>query len=112
MTFDRLLYIDRLKDAGIAEPLARAHAEALRDAMAETVATKSDLRELAAATKADLRELGGALDAKIEGLDRKIALLDAKLDAKIDVTARDLVIKGAGGLIVLATLMIGLKLFG
>ncbi len=32
MTFDRLVYIDRLKDAGIDEATARAHAEALREA--------------------------------------------------------------------------------
>ena len=46
ITFDKLVYIDRLKSAGIDEPQARAHAEALDDALRETVATKQDLLEL------------------------------------------------------------------
>jgi hypothetical protein len=41
-------------------------------------------------------------------LERKIE----KLDYKIEITARDLVIKGASGLVILASLLIGLKLFG
>jgi hypothetical protein len=36
----------------------------------------------------------------------------AALDRKIELTARDLIIKGAAGLVVLASLMSGLKLFG
>jgi hypothetical protein len=90
MAFDRLVYIDRLKQAGVSESVARAHAEALREALLETVATK-----------ADLQELGASVDRRFDAVDRKIEL-----------TARDLVIKGAGGLVVLAGLMIGLKLFG
>lgn len=43
--FDRLAYIDRLKRAGIAEEHARAHAEAIDEALHESVATKRDLRE-------------------------------------------------------------------
>ena len=101
MTFDRLLYIDRLKGAGVDEGVARAHAEALRDALFETVATKADLNEAVA-----------MLDRKIEA---EAAKLDRKIDAlarKIEITARDLTIKGAGGLIIIASLIIGLKLLG
>ncbi len=94
MTFDRLVFIDRLKEAGVEEPVARAHAEALRDALFETVATKADLKDLVQALRADLKDA-------VQSLDRKI-----------DVTARDLIIKGAGGLIAIATLIVGLKLFG
>jgi flagellar biosynthesis/type III secretory pathway protein FliH len=90
MTFDRLLYIDRLKEAGIEEPVARAHAEALREALLETVATKNDLNEAVQTLKAEA----------------------VSLDRKIEITARDLTIKGAGGLIIIATLIVGLKLFG
>ena len=42
--FDKLAYIDRLKRAGIDDNLARAHAEAMHEALRESVATKSDLR--------------------------------------------------------------------
>jgi hypothetical protein len=43
--FDRLAYLDRLKRAGIPEDHARAHAEAIDEALRESVATKRDLRE-------------------------------------------------------------------
>jgi hypothetical protein len=36
----------------------------------------------------------------------------AMLDRKIEFTAQDLTIKDAGGLIIIASLIIGLKLFG
>ena len=90
MVFDRSLYIDRLKDAGVDDAVARAHAEALRDALFETIATKSDLTEL---------------ETKLE---RQIAALDRK----IEITARDLTIRGAAALVVIATLIVGLKVFG
>lgn len=83
MSFDRLVYIDRLKEAGIDDAVARAHADALREALLETVATKADLREAV-----------------------------STLDHRIELTARDLTIRGAGGLIILASLLVGLKLFG
>jgi hypothetical protein len=42
--FDRLRFIDRLKRAGIDDNQARAHAEAMDEALHESVATKADLR--------------------------------------------------------------------
>ena len=94
MTFDRLLYIDRLKEAGVDEPVARAHAEALREALLETVATKADLKDA------------------VQTVDRKIDITARDLTSKIEITARDLVIKGASGLVIIAGLIVGLKLFG
>ena len=41
--FDRLRYVDRLTGAGIAEDQARAHADAMEDAMRQGVATKTDI---------------------------------------------------------------------
>jgi ABC-type transporter Mla subunit MlaD len=127
MSFDRLQYIDRLKEAGVEEPIARAHAEALRTALADTVATKSDLNQAVTAVRADLNEAVTAVRAElheavtavraefheaIQTLDRKIDDAVQILDRKIEITARDLTIKGAGGLVIIASLMIGLKLFG
>ena len=47
ITFDTLKYAERLKSAGVPDAQARAEAEALRDALAETinhsVVTQSDL---------------------------------------------------------------------
>jgi hypothetical protein len=46
LLFDKLAYIDRLTKAGIDEAQARAHAEAMEEALRESVATKSDIAEL------------------------------------------------------------------
>ena len=43
LLFDKLAYIDRLKRAGIDEGQARAHAEAVEEALRESVATKHDV---------------------------------------------------------------------
>jgi hypothetical protein len=42
--FDKLIFIDRLKRAGISDDHARAHAEAMDEALRESVATKIDLQ--------------------------------------------------------------------
>ncbi len=156
MSFDRLIYIDRLKEAGVDETTARAHADALREALFESVATKSDLKEEVASIRSDLKEEArgiradlkhevGSLRADIKEEARSIRAdlkeearsiraelkeevgsirADIKdnvtrlehsiaiLDRKIEITARDLTIKGAGGLVIIASIMIGLKLFG
>ena len=44
--FDKLAYIDRLTKAGIDEHQARAHAEAMDEALRESVATRRDIAEL------------------------------------------------------------------
>lgn len=51
--FDRLVYTDRLRRAGISEDHARAHADALDDALRDSVATKLDIYGV----RADLRLL-------------------------------------------------------
>ena len=61
VTFDTLKFVERLKAAGVPEEQAKAEAEALREALAETasnvLATKDDIRRvelLIAETTADL----------------------------------------------------------
>jgi hypothetical protein len=44
--FNKLAYIDRLIRDGIAESQARAHAEAMDEALRESVATKTDIYRL------------------------------------------------------------------
>jgi 2-phosphoglycerate kinase len=51
--FDKLIYVDRLTRAGVQEDQARAHAEAIDEALREAVATKADIRDL----KVDIREI-------------------------------------------------------
>ena len=44
VAFDTLVYARKLKDAGVPDAQAEAHAEAVRDALTESVATKADIR--------------------------------------------------------------------
>ena len=57
--FDTLAYARRLKEAGVDEAQAEAHAEAVRDAITEGVATKADIARVEdkMATRADLATL-------------------------------------------------------
>lgn len=45
-SFDRLTYLDRLKEAGLEEEQARALTDALDAALREAIVTKADLRDL------------------------------------------------------------------
>jgi len=90
ITFDKLVYIDRLKSAGVDEPQARAHAEALDQALRDTVATKHDLRELRDDMRSEI----------------------ARLYHKIDVAVRDLTIRMGGIAIVLFGALASIKFFG
>ncbi len=90
ITFDKLVYIDRLKSAGVDEPQARAHAEALDQALRDTVATKHDLRELRDDMRSEIVRLGH----------------------KIDVAVRDLTIRMGGIAIVLFGALASIKFFG
>jgi hypothetical protein len=66
LTFDRLAYIDRLKQSGVEENQARAHAEALDAALRDSVATKSDVDDLGRELRREIREVETRLEAKIE----------------------------------------------
>ena len=66
LTFDRLAYVDRLRNGGIEEGQARAHAEALDAALRDSVATRNDLDELGRDLRGEIREVETRLEAKIE----------------------------------------------
>jgi len=94
ITFDKLVYIDRLKSAGVDEPQARAHAEALDQALRDTVATKHDVRELG------------------DELRNAIARLDSKIDTKVELAVRDLKIWMGGIIIIAFGALASIKFFG
>ena len=73
--FDKLVYMDRLKAAGIAEDQARAHAEAMHEALRETVATKADILAL----KADLLALEQRLTIRMSVIGAAIVAILASL---------------------------------
>jgi predicted RNA-binding protein associated with RNAse of E/G family len=76
LVYDKLLYLDRLKSAGVSEEIARADADGLDQALRESVATKSDVE----AVKADLQAVKAELETK---LDAKIDTSVARLETKI-----------------------------
>jgi hypothetical protein len=88
--FDRLAYIDRLKRSGISDDQARAHADAMDEALRESVATKRDV----AAVRDDLR----------------LAVRD--LEHKIDLAVRDMTIRAGGMSIALFAALAAIKYFG
>jgi hypothetical protein len=83
LLFDKLAYIDRLTRAGIGEREARAHAEAMEEALRESVATKIDL-----------------------------ARLRTDLEHKVEIAVRDLTIRTGAMLIVLFSALAPVKFFG
>jgi hypothetical protein len=75
--FDKLIYMDRLKRAGINEDQARAHAEAMNDALRESVATHSDIAGL----KSDIAGLKLEVKSDIAAIRNELAI--AVRDLKI-----------------------------
>jgi hypothetical protein len=108
ITFDKLVYIDRLKSAGVAEPQARAHAEALDQALRDTVATKTDLAAAKQELRDDMRQVRDELHGEIREMRNEIA----RLDHKIDVLGRDLTIRMGGIAIILFGALASIKFFG
>jgi hypothetical protein len=76
MTIDTLDYVKKLEAAGVDRHAAEAHAEALRAAIEDELATKADIQRLEANTKAAIHRL----EASISRLEAKI---DTELRAEI-----------------------------
>ena len=74
ITFDALKFANTLKEAGVPDRQAEAEARAMADAF---VSNAEDL-----VAKGDLLAVRTEFKANINGLENKISLLDAKVDAK------------------------------
>ena len=83
LLFDKLTYMDRLTRAGIDEAQARAHAEAMEEALRESVATKADI----AALKADMVMLKTEMAMLKTELKGDIAALKHELTLRMGVIA-------------------------
>ena len=68
MAFDTLTYARRLREVGVPQEQAEAHAEALAAAVTETLATKHDLQELASASRQDIQGLASATKHDLQEL--------------------------------------------
>jgi hypothetical protein len=81
--FDKLAYLDRLKRAGIEENQARAHAEAMDEALRESVATKADVVRLGS----DVARLETTIQAEVTRLETMFHSEVASLETKIQSEA-------------------------
>lgn len=106
--FDRLIYIDRLKRAGIADDQARAHADAMDEALRESVATKGDITSLEHKIAADISRLEQKVATDISRLEHKIEIVESK----IEIAVRDLTIRAGAMAVVLFGALASIKFFG
>jgi len=124
--FDKLAYLDRLKRAGIEDDQARAHAEAMEDALRESVATKVDVATLGTTIQSEV----GRLETKISRLETKIesevtrlentihsevTRLETKIESvetKIDLAVRDMTIRMGAIAVALFAALASIKFFG
>ena len=114
--FDRLTYIDRLKRAGVDDNQARAHAEAMDDALRESVVTKAELRievtHLENKIEAEITRLETKILSEITRLENKIGAESARLETKIDLAVRDMTIRIGAMLIAMFAALASIKFFG
>ena len=114
--FDKLAYIDRLKRAGIDDNQARAHAEAMDDALRESVATKGDLRNeisrLENKIESEITRLENKIESETTRLENKIGSESARLETKIDLAVRDVTIRIGAMLVALFAALASIKFFG
>jgi len=89
--FDKLAYLDRLKRAGIEDNQARAHAEAMEDALRESVATKVDIAGLGTTIQSEvarleskISRLENTVQSEVTRLETKIQSEVTRLETKID----------------------------
>ncbi len=81
-TFDSLGYARRLRDNGVPQNQAEAHAEAARDFVMSELVTKADLRAELQATKADLRA-----EIQVTKADLRAGIQATKADLRAEIQA-------------------------
>jgi hypothetical protein len=87
--FDTLGYAKRLRDGGVPNPQAEAHAEAAREFIMTELVTRQGLQ---AELKAGIEPLRAAVDA----LQVKIDTVEARLETKIDTQTLRLTVRLGG----------------
>ncbi len=82
--FDTLSYARRLKAAGVDEVQAEAHAEAVRDAITQNVATKADLDNLETRTEKRFADLETRIEKRFADLETRIEKRFANLETQFE----------------------------
>jgi hypothetical protein len=83
LALDTLAYTRHLREAGVSEKQAEAHAQALAAAMTDSLATKEDFRSLAT----DVRQLEVRMNARFEyfekHFDTRLAEQEKRLETRL-----------------------------
>jgi hypothetical protein len=93
--FDRLIYVQRLRDAGVDEQQAIAQADALDGAFRESVVTKTDLAPETAALKIEIQQIDSRIDVLEANVKAEFAAVRGEIDVlKADVKAEFAAVRG------------------
>jgi hypothetical protein len=113
-TFDSLGYAKKLRDRGVPNDQAEAHAEAARDFIMPEIATKADVLAIKTDLLASEQRLQTEFRAGITELQTELRTSVSKLDTRIDTQTLRLTVRVGAMLVVaigaLATLLTILKL--
>ena len=82
--FDTLSYARRLKAAGVDEVQAEAHAEAVRDAITQNVATKADLDNLEARIEKRFADVETRTEKRFADLETRIEKRFTNLETQFE----------------------------
>src|SRR5215470_11091817 len=97
-TFDSLGYAKRLRDSGVSQAQAEAHAEAARDFIMVELATKSDLLALKSDLLAMKQELQTELRARASELQTELRTRASELQTELRTRASELQTEFRNGL--------------
>jgi hypothetical protein len=105
---DTLGYAKRLRDAGIPQQQAEAHAEAARDFVMAELVTRNDLQAVRSDLDAVKADLQAALRSAVQILEARIAAVDTKIDTQtLHLTVRMGALLAAGIAILAAIIKLG-----
>ncbi|MBK5961392.1 hypothetical protein CCR97_24760 [Rhodoplanes elegans] len=93
LAFDTLGYAKRLRDDGVLEPQAEAHAEAARDYIMVELVTKRDLAAAIDRVDGMFEALRTEMELRFKHLDSRIDSLRNDVDAKIERLSLQLTIR-------------------
>jgi hypothetical protein len=83
LLFDKLTYMDRLKEAGIADEQARAHAEAMESALRDSVAKHTDIVAVRADLNATRTELKNDIALAVRDMTIRMGVIAVALFAAL-----------------------------
>jgi hypothetical protein len=81
VAFDTHAFVKRLEAAGMSVTQAEALADAMGDIVLQSIATKSDLREVEVNLRSEIKDLGTALRGEMKDMELRLTLRMAAMFA-------------------------------